>query len=95
MPFDAACAVRTFALPDTLMPIKPHAQDKTAPTRNPITVTNSRSGKKNDNDKQNKPDNTDYPILPGEICRSSLLNGMGNFLYAFITLDPRKESSYA
>lgn len=91
MPFDAACAVRTFIYPDRHV----HA-DKTTRAGQNGTDQKSDNGhefqirQKNDNNKQNKPDNTDYPILPGEICRSSLLNGMGNFLYAFITRIPGK-----
>ena len=38
IPFVAACAVRTLALTETLMPIKPHAPDNNAPTTKPIAV---------------------------------------------------------
>ena len=91
MPFDAACAVRTFIYPDRHV----HADKTTRAGQNGTDQETRLQSKipdpaKNDNDKQNKPDNTDCPILPGEIRRSSLLNGMGNFLYAFITRIPVK-----
>ena len=43
MPTVAACAVRTFALTDTFMPIKPQAPDNTAPRTNPMAVAMSKN----------------------------------------------------
>ena len=38
MPPVAACAVRTLALTETFMPIKPQAPDSSAPSTKPIAV---------------------------------------------------------
>ena len=42
MPRVAACAVRTLALTDTFMPMKPQAPDSTAPTTKPTAVVMSK-----------------------------------------------------
>ena len=42
MPLVAACAVRTLALTETFMPMKPQAPDSTAPSTKPIAVVVSR-----------------------------------------------------
>ena len=43
MPPVAACAVRTLALTETFMPIKPQAPESTAPSTKPIAVCAPRN----------------------------------------------------
>ena len=43
MPLVAACAVRTLALTETFMPMKPQAPDSTAPSTKPAAVVVSRN----------------------------------------------------
>ena len=45
MPLTAACAVRTLALTDTFMPMKPQAPESTAPSTKPTALNASSATK--------------------------------------------------
>ena len=75
-----ACAVRTLARTETIMPAKPAMPERTAPMRKPMaTVSESSHG---DDDEDDDADDGDGHVLAAEVGGGAFLDRRGDLLHA-------------